>query len=81
MSDKGIGIPPDQLKRVFDRFYRVPSEDVKRRRGTGLGLYVASTLVRNMGGRLIAASAGPGTGTTMRFELPNRVDLEEQASQ
>jgi len=81
VSDKGIGIPPDQLKRVFDRFYRVPSEDVKRRRGTGLGLYVASTLVRNMGGRLIAASAGPGTGTTMRFELPNRMDIEEQASQ
>ncbi len=81
VSDKGIGIPPDQLKRVFDRFYRVPSEDVKRRRGTGLGLYVASTLVRNMGGRLIAASAGPGTGTTMRFELPNRMDTEEQANQ
>lgn len=72
VQDKGIGIPPEHLKRVFERFYRVPSESVKRRRGTGLGLYVAATIVHNLGGRLQAASAGPGTGTTMRFELPAR---------
>lgn len=68
--DRGIGIPLAHQKRVFDRFYRAPMESVHARRGTGLGLYVASQLVRQLGGRLVADSAGPGKGTTMSFELP-----------
>ena len=68
--DQGIGIAPEHVNHIFDRFYRVPSEEVNRRRGTGLGLYVASALVRNLGGLLQVASAGAGRGTTMRFELP-----------
>lgn len=80
VSDRGIGIPPEHLKRVFERFYRVPEEDVKRRRGTGLGLYVAAAIVHNLGGRLSAASAGSGTGTTMRFELPPRALSPQGAS-
>ena len=68
--DQGIGIPPADLKRVFHRFYRVPSEDVRARRGTGLGLFVVSALVRNLGGRVQAHSEGPGTGTSMRVRLP-----------
>ena len=43
--------------------------DVRSRRGTGLGLYVARALVRSIGGRLRAESAGIGHGTTMRIEL------------
>lgn len=68
--DRGIGIDPEHMKHIFARFYRVPNEAVNSRRGTGLGLYVASSLVRNLGGVLQVASVGRGRGTTMRFELP-----------
>ena len=70
VRDRGIGIPRAQLRRVFDRFYRVPDEDVRSRRGTGLGLYVVSALVRSLGGRVEAFSAGAGQGATMRVTLP-----------
>lgn len=70
VNDRGIGIPPKELKRVFHRFYRVESESVRTRRGTGLGLFVVSALVRNLGGRVEARSDGPGRGTTMRVSLP-----------
>ncbi len=78
--DHGIGIPAEHLSRVFDRFYRVPTEDVAARRGTGLGLYVAASIVRNLGGRLQVASAGKNTGTTMRFDLPGPANREERPS-
>jgi signal transduction histidine kinase len=70
VSDNGIGIPRRHLKRIFDRFYRVPDEEVRARHGTGLGLFVASALIRNVGGGIEASSAGPGTGTRMRVWLP-----------
>jgi len=70
VRDRGIGIPRAQLRRVFDRFYRVADEDVRSRRGTGLGLYVVSALVRSLGGRVEAFSAGAGQGATMRVTLP-----------
>lgn len=74
--DQGIGIPPEHIAQIFERFYRVPEEDVASRRGTGLGLYVASSLVRNLGGQLQVVSEGPGAGTAMRFELPCPSDLQ-----
>lgn len=70
VRDHGIGIPRQHLKRVFDRFYRVPGEAVHARMGTGLGLYVVASLVRNMGGRIDARSDGPGKGTTIRLMVP-----------
>jgi len=70
VRDRGIGIPRAHLRRVFDRFYRVPDEDVRSRRGTGLGLYVVDALVRSLGGRVEASSAGAGQGATMRVTLP-----------
>lgn len=72
VSDRGIGIPRTHLRRVFERFYRVPDEAVRTRRGTGLGLYVVSALVRSLGGRAEAHSPGPGQGTTVRVILPAR---------
>jgi signal transduction histidine kinase len=72
VRDSGIGIPHKDLRRVFERFYRVPDEAVRERRGTGLGLYVVSALVRFLGGRVEARSAGPGQGTTIRLLLPVR---------
>lgn len=70
VSDQGIGIPSQHLKRIFERFYRVPGEAVRSRRGTGLGLFVVSGLVRNLGGKLDVHSPGAGRGTRMRIILP-----------
>ena len=70
VEDDGIGIPKKSIKRVFHRFYRVDHRDVRRRKGTGLGLFVVSALVRNLGGRVEAQSEGVGEGTLMRVILP-----------
>lgn len=78
--DRGVGIPKRALKRVLQRFYRVDSEAVRARRGTGLGLYVAGSLVRTLGGRLRAESDGPGHGTTMVLRLPERRVPAERAA-
>ena len=73
VQDKGIGMAREEQARVFERFYRVDAEDVRRRRGTGLGLYVVYALVRSMRGRVRAFSAGPGRGTTISVILPSRL--------
>jgi signal transduction histidine kinase len=70
VRDQGIGIERSQLKRVFQRFHRSPDPTVNERSGSGLGLYVVQQLVRNLGGRIRAESAGKGQGTTMRIQLP-----------
>lgn len=70
VQDQGIGIQRNQLKRIFKRFHRAPDPQVNERSGSGLGLYVAYRLLRNLGGRMRAASDGPGKGTTMRIRLP-----------
>ncbi|MGB8330333.1 MAG: HAMP domain-containing sensor histidine kinase [Polyangiales bacterium] len=70
VSDEGIGIDRKNLKRVFHRFYRVEDQEVRQRRGTGLGLFVVWALVQQLGGDVQAFSEGPGRGTTMRVELP-----------
>ena len=69
-TDKGIGIPQKSLKKIFDRFYRVPSESVNVRRGTGLGLFVVASLVKSLGGRVRAFSEGGHRGTTLEVMLP-----------
>lgn len=74
--DKGIGIPPKALKKIFDRFYRVPNEEVNKRRGTGLGLFVVASLVKSLGGKLRVQSPGPNLGTTLEVLLP--LDVPEK---
>ncbi len=76
VSDSGIGIAEADLKRVFERFYRVPVEAVRARRGTGLGLYVVASLIQGIGGRLEARSAGIGRGTTMIITLPREANIQ-----
>jgi signal transduction histidine kinase len=70
VRDGGIGIDRKNLKRVFQRFYRVEEQEVRERRGTGLGLFVVWALVKQLGGDVRAISEGRGHGTTMRVELP-----------
>jgi two-component system phosphate regulon sensor histidine kinase PhoR len=68
VSDDGIGIAPELLPRLFERFYKV--DRARRGGGTGLGLAIAKHLVQAQGGRIWAASAGEGRGATFTFALP-----------
>jgi signal transduction histidine kinase len=70
VTDRGIGIPPHELKRVFKRFYRVPGRTVSQMKGTGLGLFIVRSIARAHGGRAFAESGGEARGTTVTLELP-----------
>jgi signal transduction histidine kinase len=70
VEDRGVGIPPSELKSIFKRFYRVPRRPLPQVRGTGLGLFLVRTIAKRHGGRVFAESAGEGRGTTVTLELP-----------
>lgn len=72
VRDRGVGIPQDELKRIFKRFYRVRRRGRPRVKGTGLGLFIVRSIVRNHGGRVFAESEGAGKGTTVTLELPRK---------
>jgi PAS domain S-box-containing protein len=74
VSDLGEGIAPEHREMIFDRFYRVQDGPAARRPGTGLGLYIARTLVEAMSGRIWVDSE-VGAGTTFSFSL-QRVDVD-----
>jgi PAS domain S-box-containing protein len=67
--DQGVGIPASERDRIFTKFYKAGS-----RPGTGLGLFIASGLVREMGGRMWVESA-EGEGSRFAFELPSAEDV------
>jgi heavy metal sensor kinase len=69
VRDSGVGIPPEHLPHVFDRFYRVDKARDRGQGGTGLGLSIARSVVTAHGGRVDVSSA-PGRGTTARVSLP-----------
>jgi two-component system sensor histidine kinase VicK len=69
VSDEGLGIPPAERRRVFEKFYRVDPNMTRGIGGTGLGLYICRELVRRMSGRIWVASEA-GRGSTFTFELP-----------
>jgi PAS domain S-box-containing protein len=68
VRDNGIGIPPDQLSRVFEPFVQVDAQLTRTREGTGLGLAISRELARGMGGDLTVEST-LGAGSTFRFTL------------
>ncbi len=74
VSDSGIGILPDDLPRVFERFYKASppplQHGITRTGGTGLGLAIAKHTVQLHGGTIWAESEGPDRGTTIRIRLP-----------
>jgi len=70
VQDRGAGIPKDELKRVFKRFYRVPGPLASRVKGTGLGLYIVRSVAKRHAGRVWAESEGPGRGSTFVLQLP-----------
>jgi len=70
VRDRGVGIPEEELKRIFKRFYRVSNRSLAHVKGTGLGLFIVRSIARKHGGKVFAQSAGEGQGTTVTMELP-----------
>ncbi|MDX1523162.1 MAG: response regulator [Anaerolineae bacterium] len=69
VSDSGIGIPGDQLDRIFDRFYQIESSLTREYGGIGLGLAIVRAMVEVCGGEIFVEST-EGKGTTFTFTLP-----------
>ena len=80
ITDTGLGLAPRELKRIFKRFYRAPSNDQVKIKGTGLGLFLVNTIARQHGGSVRALSEGPGKGTTFQFKLPLFIGAEPPAT-
>lgn len=72
VRDRGLGIPPDEQERVFERFYRMSGQAARRRiRGNGLGLFLVRGIAEAHGGATWIESSGePGEGTTVFLLLP-----------
>jgi PAS domain S-box-containing protein len=69
VRDAGLGIPPNEQERIFEKFYRLDPGQTRGVGGSGLGLYISRELVSRMGGRLSVRSR-PGEGASFTVELP-----------
>jgi signal transduction histidine kinase len=78
VKDTGIGISPDHLPHVFEKFYRVETKETNDVTGTGLGLAIARSIIEVHGGRIWAESQ-PGAGSTFSFTLPQEGRLPASA--
>ncbi len=70
VADEGIGIPSEQLERIFERFYQVSRGLRRRYEGMGIGLALCAEIVRKHGGEIWAESGGEGQGATFYVRLP-----------
>jgi two-component system sensor histidine kinase KdpD len=70
IGDEGSGIPPADLERIFDPFYRVESGD-RKRAGTGLGLAICRGFVEGMGGTIVARNRSDRQGALFRIVFPS----------
>ncbi|MEE8473445.1 MAG: ATP-binding protein, partial [Dehalococcoidia bacterium] len=69
VADRGIGIPPGEMGKLFKRFSRVDTTEGRLVGGVGLGLFICKSYVEAMGGQIWASSV-PGEGSTFSFRLP-----------
>jgi two-component system sensor histidine kinase SenX3 len=81
VSDEGIGIPEDDLKQIFDPFFRGGDASVRRRKGTGIGLAITFYIVSAHNGRVDVVST-PSRGSTFSlwFPLMSGDPLERQGA-
>ena len=80
-SDNGIGIPNDQIKKIFQKFHRIYDKDIPNVKGTGLGLYVVREIIKNHKGKIAAISEGKGKGSIFKIELPIYVAKDKSTKQ
>jgi signal transduction histidine kinase len=69
VSDTGVGIEPEEIPKIFDKFYRIKDQRTRHVRGSGLGLALVKEIVESHCGTLEVKSR-PGLGTTFRVLLP-----------
>jgi len=69
VADEGLGIPPGETRNIFRKFYRLGNEDVRKTRGTGLGLYIVDQMVRAHEGQISVGSNSP-KGSVFEVILP-----------
>jgi len=70
VRDHGLGLPPEALQHLFEKFYRVDNSDRRQIKGTGLGLAISKKIIEAHGGRIWAESEGAGQGARFAFTLP-----------
>lgn len=80
VADDGEGIPPDQLRYIFERFYRGDAARSRDAAGAGIGLTISKALIEAHGGTLTATSPGPGRGAVFTLRLPLPPPDSEEAA-
>jgi signal transduction histidine kinase len=84
IADRGIGIPAQELRKIFQRFYRAGRDVQRQVAGLGLGLFIVRQLVRRQGGSVVARSEGDGRGSrfvvTLRPAHPTAEPVAEASA-
>ena len=75
VRDEGIGVNPQDLPKLFDRYYRVAGMQINMASGFGIGLYLSAEIISRHGGRIWAESE-PGDGSTFYFSLPKMISQD-----
>lgn len=76
-ADQGFGIPEEERKRVFQKFYRIGNEDTRQTKGTGLGLYIVKQIVQAHGGKVHIKDNQP-QGTVFLIHLPGKLGIQKK---
>jgi len=79
VADEGLGIPPEEQERIFEKFYRIGRSETQGRRGSGVGLALVRHIVEAHGGRVTVESQ-PGRGSRFTLWLPLRADGQAGAA-
>lgn len=80
-SDNGIGIPNEEIKKIFQKFHRIYDKDIPNVKGTGLGLFVVKEIIKNHKGKIFAFSEGKGKGSKFKIELPIYVEKKKSVKE
>jgi signal transduction histidine kinase len=75
VADSGVGIPDNEIDKIFDKFYRVTSQRGRGRPGSGLGLAICKSIIEAHDGK-IRVDSTPGRGSTFYFDLPVSIPRE-----